>query len=348
MTDTIPYFDGHNDVLLRLLNKAEGDAGLAFINGGQGGQLDLPRAIEGHFVGGLFALYPTSMEKKPSFSGGISDNTPPMLEEAKAWHSVSREYGVLQRILLAGKGQVRLCTSVADITAAMAAGELAIVLHMEGAEAIGPDLEMLYTFYGMGLRSLGPVWSRSTIFAHGVPFTFPHSPDTGDGLTDLGKALIAECNKLKILIDLSHLNEKGFWDIEKLSDSPLVATHSNVHALCPTPRNLTDKQLDAIKQSKGLVGLNFGTGFLREDGKWDADTPLETMVRHVDYLVEKLGEDHVGIGSDFDGAMISKHIEHVGGSQALFNALRAHGYDQALLEKIGYKNWLGVLDRIWS
>ena len=230
----------------------------------------------------------------------------------------------------------------------MKAGALATVLHIEGAEPIDGDLRMLEILYEAGLRSLGIVWSRPNIFGHGVPFRFPSSPDTGPGLTDTGKALVKACNELGIVIDLSHLNEKGFWDVAELSDAPLVATHSNVNALCQNSRNLTDKQLDAIRESGGMVGLNFATCFLRADGKVQADTPLEDMVRHTDYLIEKLGVDHVGLGSDFDGAVIPEAIATVEGLPKLVEAYRAAGYDDATLKKLGTENWLGVLERTWG
>ena len=102
--------------------------------------------------------------------------------------------------------------------------------------------------YRPGLRSLGPVWSRPNIFGHGVPFAWPRSPDTGPGLTPAGRDLIKACNKLRVMIDLSHLNEQGFWDVARLSSAPLVATHTCVHAICPSTRNLTDRQLDAIRE----------------------------------------------------------------------------------------------------
>src|SRR5207245_2402126 len=155
----------------------------------------------------------------------------------------------------------------------------------EGAEAIDPQLNALDVFHRAGLRSLGLVWSRPNAFAEGVPFRFPSSPDTGPGLTAAGRDLVRECNRKGILIDLSHLNERGFWDVAELSDAPLVATHSNAHAVTPCTRNLTDKQLDAIKESGGIVGLNFGVNDLREDGKNDPDTPLNIVMRHLNYLV---------------------------------------------------------------
>lgn len=119
-------------------------------------------------------------------------------------------------------------------------------------------------------------------YGHGVPFRFPASPDTGPGLTGAGRSLVSECNRLGILLDLSHLNERGFWDTAEITDTPLIATQSNAHTLCPTTRNLTDRQLDAIRESDGMVGVNFAVGFLREDGKDEKDTPIEAVVRQVD------------------------------------------------------------------
>ncbi len=207
---------------------------------------------------------------------------------------------------------------------------------------------MLDVLYAAGLRSLGPVWSRSNIFGHGVPFRFPSSPDTGDGLTDVGRALIRRCNEMRVLIDLSHINEKGFWDIAKLSDAPLVATHSNAHALCPASRNLTDNQLAAIRETGGLVGVNYAVSFLRKDGRRDANTPLDTVVDHIAYLIERLGEDSVGLGSDFDGATIPAGIGSAAGLPNLVAAMRKRQFGEALVEKICFENWLRVLQRTWG
>ena len=177
---------------------------------------------------------------------------------------------------------------------------LAPVLHIEGAEAIDPDFALLDVLYEAGLRSLGPVWSRSNVFGHGVPFRCPSSPDTGPGLTDLGKALVSACNRLEIMIDLSHLNEKGFGTLRR-QNAPLVATHSNAHASVPAFAQPHRQQLAAIRDSGGMVGVNFATNFIRADGRRDADTPLEQVIEHIDHLLAHVGEDDVGFGSDFDG-----------------------------------------------
>ena len=207
------------------------------------------------------------------------------------------------------------------------AGQVTAIVHMEGAEPIAPDLSNLERWYERGLRSIGLVWSRPNDFAEGVPFRFPSSPDTGPGLTAAGRELVRACNRLGILVDLSHLNEAGFWDVAALSDAPLVATHSNAHALCAASRNLTDAQLDAIRDSNGVVGVNFAVTFLREDGSLVPETPITEIVRHVDYLVERMGIDHVAFGSDFDGAVVPEELGGAAGLPKLVDALRAAGYD---------------------
>jgi len=350
MPEAIPYFDGHNDALLRLYLDRSGTAIADFLSGTAGkGHIDLPRARAGHFVGGLFATFSPSPKRTDFSTGaGLDPSLPPLLPAAEAWASILGESAVLFRLIAASNGALALCRSAAEIRAAIAQGQIALVFHIEGADAIGEDLALLEVLHAAGLKSLGPVWSRANVFGTGVPFKFPGSPDQGPGLTEAGKRLVAACAEKRILIDLSHLNEAGFWDVARLGLAPLVATHSNVHALCPSPRNLTERQLAAIRDSDGFVGLNFATSFLREDGQMRADTPVETMVRHLDALIAALGEDRVGLGSDFDGAGVPAAIGSVAGVQVLFEALRTHGYDDALLKKIGSENWLSALERIWG
>ncbi|MFM9938865.1 MAG: dipeptidase [Hyphomicrobiaceae bacterium] len=344
-------FDGHNDVLLRLWRQ-DNDGVTAFLEGGPKGQLDLPRATEGGMVGGLYAIFVPSESKKaavePMDAIPYDIPVPPAPELTHAQRATLEMASLLLRIERHSAGRVRLARSVADIRAAKAAGVHAPVLHIEGCEALDPDLEMLDVLYAAGLRSLGPVWSRSNIFGHGVPFRFPSSPDTGDGLTDLGVDLIKRCNQMRILVDLSHMNEKGFWQIAKLSTAPLVASHSNAHALCASSRNLTDKQLAAIRDSGGLVGVNYAVSFLRSDGRRVAATPLDTVVDHIAYLVERLGEDGVGLGSDFDGAMIPEGIRSAAGLPNLVAAMRTRQFGEALIEKICFENWMRVLARTWG
>ena len=252
---------------------------------------------------------------------------------------------LLFRIERESQGRLRVCRNARDIDGCLTDGAVAAVLHIEGAEYIDANFELLDVLYQAGLRSLGPVWSRPNSFGYGVPFRLPSSPDTGPGLTDLGKALIGACNALRILIDLSHLNERGFWDVAAISKAPLVASHSNAHAISPHSRNLTDRQLAAIRETGGLVGVNFATAFLRPDGRHDKDTPADLIVQHAEYLLEHLGEDGVGLGSDFDGAVIPAELGNAGGLQILVEAMRKHGFGEPLIEKlcfrIGSASWRG-------
>lgn len=348
-----PVFDGHNDLLLRL-HLAPERRDEIFLTGEGKGHLDLPRMQKGGFAGGLFAIYvPSPHEEGFDWLNAMNDPPydlplPALIEAPAALGPAMHQAGLFHWMARASKGAFRGCRSVADIRGAMASGVVAGVLHMEGAEAIGHDLDALHLLHAAGLRSLGPVWSRPTIFGHGVPFRFPGDPDTGPGLTPAGEALVRECNGLRVMLDMSHLNAAGFRDVMRLSNAPIVATHSCAHAVCPSTRNLTDWQLDAIAETDGMVGLNFATCFLRPDGKESPDMGFEVMMRHLDHLIGRLGEDRVGFGSDFDGATMPEGIGDVTGLPRLVQACLAHGFGAALVGKLAVGNWLRVLERTWG
>ncbi|KQQ34535.1 peptidase [Rhizobium sp. Leaf306] len=344
-------FDGHNDVLLRLWRnmKAGGDPVAEFAGGTAGGHIDAPRAKKGGLGGGLCAIYIPSGDlvlSDPDADGYYATPLAAPLDYAPSLDIALEMASIALRLDRAGAW--RLCRSVAEIRKAMADGVFAAVMHMEGCEAIDADLVNLDVFHAAGLRSLGPVWSRHNIFGHGVPFAFPMTTDTGPGLTDAGFRLVKECNRLGIAIDLSHITEKGFWDVAKTSDQPLIASHSNAHALTPVARNLTDRQMDAIKESGGLAGLNYAVTMLRPDGRDDAATPLSDMVRHINYMVERMGIDCVALGSDFDGATIPQQISDAAGNQNLVAALKTEGYADEDLAKLCRENWLRVLGKAWQ
>ena len=354
MTDVIPFFDGHNDFLLRLKNAPEQRHDLWLGSTGTG-HLDLTRMKQGGFAGGLFAIWVPSSNTAPSANYQAQMEKvpfevplPDLMNLGEAQPAALAMAGHFHWMERSAPDDFVICRTPSAVRATMQAGKIAGVMHMEGAEAIGADLDALYLFYEMGLRSLGPVWSRPTVFGYGVPFKFPGGPDIGPGLTEPGKDLVRLCNELGVLIDLSHMNQAGFEDIARLSKAPLVATHSNVHALTASPRNLTDRQLEQIRDSGGMVGLNFATSFLRADGLASPDFGFDVMVRHIDYLVDKLGEDHVGLGSDFDGCTVANPLKDVTGVPRLFEALSNAGYDAPLLAKLARDNWLSCLDRCLS
>ena len=344
----IPIFDGHNDSLMVLLGTER-----SFTTRSDTGHFDLPRAAEGNFAGGLFAIFvpPPGKEPQdgvfsttlPAAGGGETDE----IQGDYAERLTDRCLASFHRLEGAADGRIRLTTSGGQLRGHLAAGTISAVLHFEGAEAIRPDLSNLESYYARGLRSLGPVWSRRNAFGHGVDFAFPGSPDTGPGLTEAGFELIGACNRLGIAIDLSHLNEKGFWDVARTSTAPLIASHSCMHRLCPNSRNLTDRQLAAIKESNGLVGISFAPAFLRADGRLTADTPLAEIVRHILYGIDKMGIDHVALGSDFDGVLLPRDIGSVAGFPKILALLAEHGLDRQSLIKIAHGNWLRVLQRCW-
>jgi membrane dipeptidase len=354
MTSRIPFFDGHNDFLLRL-TVTKGPRENLWPGAAKTGHLDLPRMKDGGFAGGLFAIFvpPVGGGPPPDFQT-LMANPPygippsPAMSHEAAQPMALKMAGLLHWMARTAPDEFTVCRSVVEVRSAIAKNMIAGVMHMEGAETIGPDLDALYLFHEMGLRSLGLVWSRPTIFGHGVPMQFPGDPDIGPGLTEIGKDIVRLCNRLGIMIDLSHMNQAGFEDVAALSSAPLVATHSNAHALCASPRNLTDRQLQQIRESDGLVGLNFATFYLRSDGRGSPDMDWDPLLRHMDYLIEHLGEDHVGLGSDFDGCILPKTIGDVTGVQGLFEALSGHGYDDALIVKLARENWLGCLERSLS
>jgi membrane dipeptidase len=330
----LTVFDGHNDTLTR----EDADD---FATGREGGHIDLPRARQGGLGGGIFAAFTPT----PGDHWVAGEPAAPIGQELAA-AQVLRTIGRLLK--LEREGHVAIARRPGDLDAAREAGTLAAVAHIEGAEAVDPALLALDVLHAAGLRSLGPVWSRPNAFAHGVPFAYPRSPDTGPGLTPAGTRLVRRCAELGIAVDLSHLNEQGFWDVAKLDLAPLIASHSGAHAICPASRNLTDAQLDAIGASGGLVGVVYAVHFIRPDGAEATDTPLEAIAAHVRHVADRIGVEHVALGSDFDGADIPDALGDVAGLPRLLDAIRATGFSDAEMEQIAWGNWRRVLEASWT
>src|SRR5581483_9525094 len=209
--------DGHNDLVGRLWGKDDVR------------HVHLDRAAEADFAGGFFALFiPSPKPGKPPESEHYAIPLPDPVPQEEAARIADEMYEVFRSL------PVTLATSPDDFRP----GRVAAILHLEGAEPLATDLSNLEDWYERGLRSLGFTWSRANAFASGVPFHFPSTGDIGPGLSAAGEELVRRCNELGILIDLSHLNEAGFWDVARLSAAPLVATPSNVNPLCASSRNL--------------------------------------------------------------------------------------------------------------
>jgi membrane dipeptidase len=352
----IPVFDGHNDTLTECFSPETGEKRSFFLRSDTG-HLDYPRAAAGGFKGGIFAIFtppPADSPDRDLMSGvtftdqgyEVSPRGPVEHLYARAFTNAVIAYA--QRLEAESGGKIGIVRTSEDISRFFAEDKLALVIHVEGAEAIREDLSNLEWYYQQGVRSLGLVWSRPNGFGEGVPFRYPSSPDTGSGLTAAGKDLVRACNRLGILVDLAHINEKGFWDAVEILTTPLVVSHAAVHAICPSSRNLTDAQIDAVGRSGGLIGIMFEPINLVPRGRLDAGVSLGDVVQNIDYVVQRIGIDHVGFGSDMDGADMPGDFRDASFFPQLVQALQARGYQGEDLEKIAYKNWLRVLQQCWK
>ena len=346
-------FDGHNDLLTRLWLSSAEDPVQDFIHGELPGHLDLQRCREAGWMGGLFSIFlppyayvkNNHPEKLSNYSGLASDTD---FDPQQIIDICCAQLALAEQLQSRSEGQIQICTTLAQIRACQQNQQLAIILHLEGAEVLAIKPELFDDFYNAGLRSIGPLWNRKSIFGDGLNAPFPHSPDTGFGLTNQGKDLILKCSEKHMLIDVSHMNERAFWDTLEIINQPIVATHSNAHALCQQARNLTDQQLKAVKQSNGMVGVNFDVAFIRADGQRNTQTSLDVIVDHLDYLVDHLGEDHVGFGSDFDGCLLPDDLSDVSRIYRLVERMQQRNFSDQLIKKITLENWLNILDKIWK
>ena len=339
----IRVFDGHNDVLSRLW-QAGNDPVAGFER--PEAHINAAACAQGGFAGGFFAIY-SPLAREPSGDvfqedGVLEEPLAQPLPHDFALISAIGQVGIAKQLEAAG--HIQIVTRAEMLKAAFDQQSVACILHLEGAECIGPELFELDALHGAGLRSLGPVWSRPNIFGHGVPFAHNKDGDTGPGLTEHGARLAARCVDLGILLDCSHITARGFWDIAELGQ-PVMATHSNAWHLCRSSRNLTDDQLACIRETDGIVGFNFEPAFISETGWKTGRASLDDCVRQIDYLIAALGEDRVALGSDFDGARTPVGIGSAADLPVLVDALERAGYDISVIEKICNKNWLGFLAR---
>jgi membrane dipeptidase len=336
----IPVIDGHNDSLLRAWRSGD-----SLRERSDAGHLDLPRMRDGGIAAGFFAIFVPEDDYE-------TDRRASVVATDDGWEMpfdgpliVERASSIANEILAIAERDLTIVRTIADLEQCLDGGEPGAILHLEGAEPIEPSLDNLDAWIERGLRSIGIVWSRPNAFGYGVPFHYPGTPDVGPGLTDAGADLVRACNERGVMLDLAHLNERGFFDVAELSDAPLVVSHAAAHSLAPMPRSLTDEELDAIGDSGGLVGVVFDTVMTRSDGDLVFDTHLDVIAGHIDYIAERIGLDHVALGSDFDGCSPPAALDDASKMQALLDVLR---WDDDELAKLAYGNWLRVLRATWK
>jgi membrane dipeptidase len=341
---TVAVFDGHNDLLT---NADHAD----FIAGRPNGHIDLPRMQAGGMRGGIFAIFTHSTRERKTpvrRTDGVLEFT--LDPEVSHTHAAALGAAAAGRLFaLERQGVLAVAREIEDLDRAHDSdGPPVAVLHLEGAEPIDEGLEALDFWYAAGLRSLGPVWSRPNRFGHGVPFIYPSSPDTGPGLTEAGIRLVRRCAELGVMVDAAHLNEAGFWDIARLELGPLVVSHACAHALAAASRNLTDKQIDAVGTAGGLVGVTFANRFLRSDFGGDPQgTPVSLIAEHARYVADRIGVEHLALGSDFDGTDVPAGVGSAAGLPNVLEALRQVGFTEAEVSAIAWENWRRVLAAWW-
>jgi membrane dipeptidase len=236
---------------------------------------------------------------------------------------------------------MRVVLKASDIEGAKPSGQVGVILGLEGAESLEGDLGVLRMLHRLGVRNVGLTWNFRNQAADGVG-----EERTGGGLTTFGVSLVEEMNRLGIIVDIAHLAPAGVEDVLKVSQAPIIASHANARALCDHRRNLTDAQLEKIAKNGGVVCVTFVPAFV--DGNEDKTT-LPRILDHVDHLVRVMGEDHVGLGSDFDGFFgdeKTEGLEDVSKMPAITVGLLQRGYSETAVQKILGGNLLRVFKKV--
>lgn len=303
--------DGHADVLWKMLETPN----LDFYKAEDSLAVNFPNLVEGNVNVQVFAIFVSTFSSS-RFSLALK--------------SIDNFY---QKINLLGK--IEIATSNEDVIKILANGSKVAILSLEGAEAIEGDLYKLRTLYRLGVRVIGPTWNYANEVADGI------LEERGGGLTKFGFSLIDEVNHLGMLLDVSHLSEKGFYEVLGKSHKPILASHSNCRTICSHPRNLTDDQINSIIAVNGMIGVTFVKSFIS-----DSLTPtIDDLLLHVEHIAELGGINNIGIGSDFDGANTIVMLENASKFNNLLNAL-IKNYSNDQVEGIMGQNWLNYYKRV--
>jgi membrane dipeptidase len=312
MNKKFPIFDGHQDIAFHL-SYFKRD----FVTPEIPCMITLPGLLKGNIKFILNTIFVN-----------------PKLRPEKTVENALLQYRVYEDIYKEFASEIIKITDKTDLDTASNDNKIGFINLMEGADPIDkPD--DLYDYYEKGLRVLGLAWNNKNQYASG--------PATEDGLSKQGRQLIDTMNELNITLDLSHLNQKCFWSsLEEYEHIP-IASHSNARALTDHPRNLYDEQLEEISKRGGVVGIVLYNNFLKTT---DEPPTLEDIYRHIDHILNLCGQDHVGIGSDLDGAEIKdfpEDIRAIENLQKIPEYLSEKGYSDDLIQKISHDNFLRVI-----
>lgn len=355
--------DTHADAPI-MMQKPGFDVGKTHDTKRDGSQIDFPRMKQGGMDAMFFAVYTSQGPRTPD-------------GHAEAKRNALNQFDLIHQALKKYPDQAELATTPADAYRIQKAGKRAVFIGMENGYPVGDDLAMLKTYYDLGTRYITLTHFANNLI--GDSSTDPDGPLYG-GLSDFGKKVVPEMNRLGILIDVSHVADKTFYDALALSKAPVIASHSNCRALCDFPRNMTDEMIKAIAAKGGVVQVNFVSDYLKKPSEafraaktkvrmarvGKVTTPvmearltaqsdslakvyaperasLSDIVSHIDHVVKLVGIDHVGIGSDFDGGGGVNGLEDVSQIENLTVELLRRGYSENDLAKIWGGNLLRVL-----
>ncbi|MGC2279590.1 MAG: dipeptidase [Candidatus Acidiferrales bacterium] len=354
--------DTHDDTTQRLLDP-KFDLGARHTDGG----IDIPRMREGGLSAIFFSIY---------IPGSITG--PTAVERALV------QTGAVREAVMRHPNDLVLCTTAAEIRAAKAHGKIAVLMGVEGGHMINDSLANLDRFYALGVRYMTLTHVLNTDWADSSTDKPAHN-----GLSDFGKQVVREMNRLGMMVDVSHVSDKTFYDVLATSSAPVIASHSSCRALCNAPRNMTDDMIKALAAKGGVIQINYHVGFLDQKfqdaqknspelGKEieaeskkrcgndeacqliEADKVVREMVaqgklprvdwteivNHIDHAVKLVGADHVGLGSDFDGADMPYGMEDASHLPQITNALLAKGYSASDIRKILGGNTLRLMQDV--
>jgi membrane dipeptidase len=349
--------DSHIDTLQRVVNGKED------VSQRTGrGHVDLPRLRAAGMRAPFFALY-----------------VPTYYKGSEAVRRTLQLRDAMQSLLDAHPDQIELALSAADVERIAKTGKIAAVLTIESGHAIADNLAVLRTYHRLGVRSMTLTHFRNTNWADSSTDKSEHN-----GLTDFGREVVSEMNRIGMIVDISHVSDKTFYDTLTVTTKPVIASHSSCRALTDVPRNMTDDMIKTLAKNGGVIGINFGAGFLSQKEVEAArrnfaaraavdpgltgraldefatkdylDTystmkpnlaTIRDAVAHIDHVVKLVGVDHVGIGSDWDGiSSVPAGLEDVAKMPLLTAALLERGYSEQDAKKILSGNFLRVMRQV--
>ena len=319
LLSSVPVLDAHIDTLSKMLYHNDGKTAY----GVPGGHVNLDRIAKG----GVDTIIQVHwLRDRISFYSPLQE--------------CFKQYRLMLRTVERYPDRLAITTNSREVAAAHKAGKVALIPVIENGVALEGNLENLEILHRLGFREIGLVWQGRNEIGNG---NFEKNPTVG-GLSDFGIAVVGEMNRLGMLVDVSHLNEEGFWDVAEHCQGPFIATHSNARALCKNNRNLWDDQIVALSQADGVMGMNFAPHFVDDDMH---KASLARVLDHVCHITNLVGTRHIGLGTDYDGIRsCPKGLPHYGAFPRLVGEMQKRGFKDDEVAGILGGNFLRVFKKV--